>query len=144
MYFSNSNLTTIYDFTNFNLKLGIYKAITFTLNPSILLYFSLIFLAVSGASFAWILSEKIKNLREKQISPLPLASFPSVLSWLGSLLGLTIVFSSTLTVFAFPFLPSLIFSVLISFTLGFLMWKSIDDLMMQIDKGEVKEIDEFI
>tara|TARA_Y100001968_G_C19104704_1_gene594291 strand:+ start:34 stop:492 length:459 start_codon:yes stop_codon:yes gene_type:complete len=101
------------------------------------------FCLMSGLIFADIMKSKLNNWTIKKTSPLPLENPRTILSWLSFYTGLTIVFVSTLTIFNFSLLKSLIFSTIISIIFGIIMWKAIKDLLIQLESGTIKEIDDF-
>jgi len=93
--------------------------------------------------FADIMKSKLKNWTEKKISPLPLDNPRTISSWFSFFTGLTIIFVSALSLINFSTIKSFIFSVIVSILFGFSMWKAIKDLLIQVEAGTVKEIDEF-
>ena len=98
---------------------------------------------MSGLIFADIMKSKLSNWTTNKISPLPLENPRTISSWFSFFTGLTIVFVSALTVINFSFIKSLIFSSIISILFGISMWKAIKDLLIQVEAGTVKEIDDF-
>tara|TARA_B100000945_G_scaffold41673_1_gene28149 strand:+ start:76 stop:348 length:273 start_codon:yes stop_codon:yes gene_type:complete len=89
------------------------------------------------------MKSKLKNWTTKKISPLPLENPRTISSWFTFYTGLTIIFVSALSVINFSIIKSLIFSLIISILFGISMWKAIKDLMIQVEAGTVKEIDDF-
>ncbi len=98
---------------------------------------------MSGLIFADIMKSKLKNWTEKKISPIPLKNPRTISSWFSFFTGLTIIFVSALSIINFSIIKSLIFSLIISLIFGVSMWKAINDLLIQVKEGTVKEIDEF-
>jgi len=98
---------------------------------------------MSGLIFADIMKSKLNNWTAKKISPLPLENPRTISSWLSFFTGLTIIFVSALSIINFSIFKSLIFSSIISILFGISMWKAIKDLLIQVEAGTVKEIDEF-
>ena len=98
---------------------------------------------MSGLIFADIMKSKLNKWATKKISPLPLEDPRTISSWLSFFTGLTIIFVSALSIINFSIIKSLIFSSLISILFGVSMWKAIKDLLIQVEAGTVKEIDEF-
>ena len=98
---------------------------------------------MSGLIFADIMKSKLKNWTIKKISPLPLNNPRTVSSWFTFFSGLTVVFTGALSVLNFAFIKSIIFSIIISTLFGVSMWKAIKDLLIQVEAGTIKEIDEF-
>ena len=99
--------------------------------------------SMSGLIFADIMKSKLKNWEIKKISPIPLKNPRTISSWFSFFTGLTIIFVSALSIINFSIIKSLIFSSIISLLFGISMWKAIKDLLIQVEAGTVKEIDEF-
>ena len=98
---------------------------------------------MSGLIFADIMKSKLNNWTSKKISPIPLENPRTRSSWFSFFSGLTIVFVSALSIINFSIIKSLIFSSIVSIIFGISMWKAIKDLLVQVEAGTVKEIDEF-
>ena len=98
---------------------------------------------MSGLIFADIMKSKLNNWTIKKISPIPLENPRTISSWFSFFTGLTIIFVSALSIINFSIIKSLIFSSIISILFGISMWKAIKDLLIQVEAGTVKEIDEF-
>ena len=111
--------------------------------PNTMIYLGLIIAIISGIYFGRLMQTKLLKYETQKISPLPLASFKTIFSWASAFIGLTILFTGALEILDFSFIKSLISSIVISLLSGLSMWKVINDLMIQIDAGEIKEIDEY-
>ena len=98
---------------------------------------------MSGLIFADMMKSKLNNWTTKKISPIPLENPRTISSWFAFFTGLTIIFVSALTVINFSIIKSLVFSSIISILFGVSMWKAIKDLLMQVEAGTIKEIDDF-
>ena len=98
---------------------------------------------MSGLIFADIMKSKLNNWTKKKISPIPLENPRTISSWFSFFMGLTIIFVSALSIINFSIIKSLIFSSIVSIIFGISMWKAIKDLLIQIEGGTIKEIDEF-
>ena len=98
---------------------------------------------MSGLIFADIMKSKLNNWTINKISPLPLENPRTISSWFTFFTGLTIIFVSALSIINFSIIKSLIFSSIISIIFGISMWKAIKDLLIQVEAGTVKEIDDF-
>ena len=98
---------------------------------------------LSGLIFADIMKSKLNNWTSKQMSPLPLENPRTISSWFSFFTGLTIIFVSALNIINFSIMKSIIFSSIVSILFGISMWKAIKDLLIQVEEGTVKEIDEF-
>ena len=98
---------------------------------------------ISGLIYADIMKSKLNNWTIKKISPIPLENPRTISSWFAFFTGLTIIFVSALSIINFSIVKSLIFSLIISILFGVSMWKAIKDLLIQVEAGTVKEIDDF-
>ncbi len=98
---------------------------------------------MSGLIFADIMKSKLNNWSTQKISPIPLENPRTISSWFSFFTGLTIIFVSALSIINFSIIKSLMFSSIISILFGVIMWKAIKDLLIQVEAGTVKEIDEF-
>ena len=95
---------------------------------------------VFSFAFVRVLQLKIQGWNRSQISPLPLEGLFSVISYVGSLSGLTIMFVGVLETFAFSPTKSLIASLVLAFTTGFPMWGVVKGLLIEVEENNVKEI----
>ena len=98
---------------------------------------------MSGLIFADIMKSKLNKWTTEKISPLPLENPRTISSWFTFFTGLTIIFVSALSIINFPIIKSLIFSSIISILFAMSMWNAIKDLLIQVESGTVKEIDDF-
>ena len=98
---------------------------------------------MSGLIFADMMKSKLKNWTTEKISPIPLENPRTISSWFSFFTGLTIIFVSALNIINFSIIKSLIFSSIISIIFGITMWKAVKDLLIQLEAGTVKEIDDF-
>ena len=98
---------------------------------------------MSGLIFADMMRSKINNWTIKKIPPTPLENPRTISSWFAFFTGLTIIFVSALNIINFSIIKSLIFSSTISILFGVSMWRAIKDLLIQVEAGTVKEIDDF-
>ena len=99
---------------------------------------------ICGITFAYTMRGKIKRWETNKESPLPLASAQTLSSWIGFFIGLTLIFSGALQIFNFSIINSTVFSILNALLFGIIMWKAIKDLMVQLESGEIKEIDDYL
>ena len=97
-------------------------------------------IGIFSAAFVRVIQLKIQGWNRKQISPLPLEGVYSIGSWIGTLIGLTIMFTGILETFDFSPQNSLIASLVLSLTTGIPMWGVVKGLLKEIESGELKEI----
>ena len=98
---------------------------------------------MSGLIFADIMKSKLNNWTMNKITPIPLENPRTISSWFTFFTGLTLIFVSALSIINFSIIKSLIFSSIISILFGVSMWRAIKDLLIQVEAGTVKEIDDF-
>ena len=98
---------------------------------------------VSGVYFARLMQSKLIAWETDKTSPLPLANLKTISTWAIGFLGLILVFTGALEIFDFSFFNSLIASTFICLLSAISMWRVIENLFVQIDSGEIKEIDEY-
>lgn len=99
-----------------------------------------VLVVIFSFAFVRILQVRIQSWNQEQISPLPLEDVYTVTSWIGILLGLTIMFTGVLETFAFSPLNSLIASLILAFVTGIPMWSVVRNLLKEVESGEIKEI----
>ena len=112
-------------------------------DPIFWLSFGSFICLMSGLIFADIMKSKLNSWTTKKTPPTPLSNPRTISSWFSFFTGLTIIFVSALSIINFSIVKSLIFSSIISILFGISMWKAIKDLLIQVEAGTVKEIDEF-
>ncbi len=112
-------------------------------NPILMIGVGALVTVIFGVSFARLMQKKLINWEQEKISPLPLGSWQTSISWAGALMGLTLFSTGTLQIVDFDPLKSLFFSLTFAILSGVIMWRVINDLMIQVAKGEVKEFDDY-
>ena len=120
-----------------------YKQVSAISDPVNILLTGLFVCALCGLAFGYLIQVKLTNFEKSQISPLPMKNANTTLTWFGFFTGLTLFFSGGLKVFSFSTQNSIIFSFVISMIFGISMWKAIEDLLLEVKEGKVKEIDEY-
>ena len=93
--------------------------------------------------FVRLIQLKIEGWNRNKLSPLPLANFYTVTSWLSTLLGLTVMFTGVLQIFNFSTMKSFIASLLLAIITGIPMWGVVKQLLVEVESGTIKEIDEY-
>ena len=91
-------------------------------------------------TFVYVIQVKIQKWNKEKISPLPLEGFLSISSYLGALVGLTIMFTGVLETFSFSPQNSLIASLLLALTTGIPMWGVVKQLLLEVKSGTIKEM----
>ena len=90
--------------------------------------------------FVRVLQLKIQAWNREKKSPLPLEGFFSIGTWVGTLSGLTIMFTGILETYTFSPANSIVASLILSITTGMPMWGVVKGLLKEIELGELKEI----
>ena len=99
-----------------------------------------ILIIIFSFSFVRVIQLKIQGWNRKKLSPLPLEGFYSITSWVGTLFGLTIMFTGVLETFSFSPQNSLIASLLLALTTGIPMWGVVKQLLLEVKSGTIKEM----
>ncbi len=110
------------------------------ITPTTIAWIGGAFVVAFSFSFVRVLQLKIQGWNRSKISPLPLAGFYSIISWFGTLVGLTIMFTGVLEIYAFSPKNSLIASLVLAFLTGFPMWGVVEGLLMEVESGNIEEI----
>ncbi len=97
-------------------------------------------IVIFSFSFVRVLQLKIQAWNREKVSPLPLEGFYSIASWVGTLTGLTIMFTGVLETFDFSAINSLTASLILAFTTGIPMWGVVKSLLVEVENGTLKEI----
>tara|TARA_Y100001968_G_C19444336_1_gene764393 strand:+ start:3905 stop:4360 length:456 start_codon:yes stop_codon:yes gene_type:complete len=112
-------------------------------NPYFLICLGLFISTFCAIVFTYLIKSKIELWNSKKVSPLPLGSSTTISSWIGGFSGLILIFSNALIILDFSLRNSILFSLLISFLFGYIMWRVIRNLLTQIEAGTIKEIDDY-
>ncbi len=102
-----------------------------------------IIVVIFSFAFIRIIQLRIESWKNDRISPLPLEDFYPITSWVAALVGLTIMFTGVLQLFNFSALNSLIASLVLALITGIPMWGVVRQLLVEIESGTIKEIDQF-
>ncbi len=97
-------------------------------------------IVIFSFSFVRVLQLKVQAWNREKTSPLPLEGVFSILSWVGILVGLTIMFTGILETFTFSPRNSLIASLGLALATGVPMWGVVKSLLVELENGTLKEI----
>ncbi len=111
--------------------------------PVILVGIGFLIAVSSGVYFANLMQKKLRSWEKDKVSPLPLGNPQTQLSWAIAFLGLCIFFSGALKILEFGTIISISIAITITIIPASLMWKVISNLLVEVDAGKVKEIDEY-
>ena len=100
-----------------------------------------ILVVIFSFSFVRVLQLKIQNWNSKKISPLPLEGVFSITTWIGTLAGLTIMFTGVLETFTFSLANSFIASFLLALTTGLPMWGVVKSLLVEVESKTLKPME---
>ena len=95
---------------------------------------------VFSFAFVRVIQLKIQGWYRDKKSPLPLEGLFPIASWVGSLMGLTIMFTGVLETFSFSLINSLISSLVLAFITGIPMWGVVRGLLREVEAGNIQEI----
>ncbi len=104
-------------------------------------WFGGILVFIFSFSFVRVIQLKIQGWNSKKISPLPLEGFLSITSWIGTLTGLTIMFTGVLETFTFSPFNSFIASFLLALTTGLPMWGVVKSLLVEVEAETIKPME---
>ena len=99
-----------------------------------------VLIVIFSSSFVRVIQLRVQSWNREKISPLPLEGFYSISTWVGTLIGLTIMFTGVLETFDFSPINSLIASWILAFTTGIPMWGVVRSLLVEVEDGTLKEI----
>ena len=100
-----------------------------------------ILVVIFSFSFVRVLQLKIQGWNRERISPLPLEGFYSITSWVGTLAGLTIMFTGVLETFTFSPLNSFIASFLLALITGLPIWGVVKSLLVEVESRTLKPME---
>ena len=100
-----------------------------------------ILVVIFSFSFVRVLQLKIQGWNRENISPLPLEGVYSITSWVGTLAGLTIMFTGVLETFTFSPLNSFIAAFLLALTTGLPMWGVVKSLLVEVESETLKPME---
>ena len=98
-------------------------------------------IVVFSFSFVRVLQLKIQGWNRERISPLPLEGVYSIVCWIGTLAGLTIMFTGVLETYTFSPSKSFLASLLLAFTTGLPMWSVVKSLLVEVESGNIKPME---
>ncbi len=113
-------------------------------DPIILVLIGAVIALIGGVLFARLMQIKLIRWEKENISPIPVGTPQTIISWIISFIGISLVFSGTLQVFTFSAKNSLLASLIISSVSAITMWLPIKKLMEEVDAGTVKQIDKYL
>ncbi len=100
-----------------------------------------ILVVIFSFSFVRVIQLKIQGWNREKISPLPLEGLYSIISWIGTLAGLTIMFTGVLETFTFSPLNSFTASFLLALLTGLPMWGVVKSLLVEVESGTIKPME---
>ena len=100
-----------------------------------------ILVVIFSFSFVRVLQLKIQGWNRENISPLPLEGFFSIISWVGTLAGLTIMFTGVLETFTFSSFKSFTASFLLALITGLPMWSVVKSLLVEVKSETLKPLE---
>ena len=111
--------------------------------PTAVAWLGGVLIVIFSFAFVRVVQLKIQGWNREKISPLPLEGFYSIMTWVGTLVGLTIMFTGVLQIFNFSLFTSFIASLILAFITGLPMWGVVKQLLVEVESGTIKEIDKY-
>ncbi len=145
MYFTNLFITSSISEQEANLDEIILEYVPTPIikDPIILILLGAVLTIIFGVFFARIMQLKLQGWEREKIPTLPLENVNTTIGWTVSFTGITLFFTGWLQLLDFAPEKSLIASFVIALISGILMWRTIRNLLSEVDAGEVKEFDDY-
>ncbi len=112
-------------------------------NPIAVPFFGLLVSFVCGYTFWKLIKKRIDDFVANQTSIFPLSSYQILISYTGLFAGLSIFFAGSVNAFGFSYESAFFSSSLIALVSSSIIWNQLSSLLQEIEKGDVKEIDQF-
>jgi len=96
---------------------------------------------VCGLTFSRLVQNRLDAWKQDRLPMLPLAGVPTVLPWIGLLLGVALFVGASLQVFGFASGAALLVALLLSLATGGALWLQLVRLMAQVESGNFRAVD---
>ncbi|QEY33290.1 hypothetical protein EVJ50_01575 [Synechococcus sp. RSCCF101] len=94
-----------------------------------------------GLTFARLIQDRLEGWKQDRHSMLPLAAGPTVMSYTGILIGVSLFIGGALQVFGFAAGAAWSVSSLLSLLTGGALWVQLQRLMVQVESGTFQAVD---
>ena len=94
-----------------------------------------------GLTFGRLVQNKLDGWKEDRLPLLPLATAEIVLSFSGTLIGVTLFIGCCLQIFGFASGTALLVALLLSLLTGGALFAQLERLMQQVESGNFKAVD---
>ena len=94
-----------------------------------------------GLTFGRLVQNKLDGWKQDRLTLLPLATAEIVLSFSGTLIGVTLFIGCCLQIFGFASGTALLVALLLSMLTGGALFAQLERLMQQVESGNFKAVD---
>ena len=94
-----------------------------------------------GLTFGRLVQNKLDGWKEDRLPLLPLATAEIILSFSGTLIGVTLFIGCCLQIFGFASGTALLVALLLSLLTGGALFAQLERLMQQVESGNFKAVD---
>ena len=94
-----------------------------------------------GLTFGRLVQNKLDGWKQDRLPLLPLATAEIVLSFSGTLIGVTLFIGCCLQIFGFASGTALLVALLLSMLTGGALFAQLEQLMQQVESGNFKAVD---
>ena len=94
-----------------------------------------------GLTFGRLVQNKLDGWKEDRLPLLPLATTEIILSFSGTLIGVTLFIGCCLQIFGFASGTALLIALLLSLLTGGALFAQLERLMQQVESGNFKAVD---
>ena len=96
---------------------------------------------VCGLTFSKLVQLRLDGWKQDRLPLLPLSGTPTVLPWIGLVVGVTLFIGGSLQVFGFGAGAALLVAFLLSIATAGALWTQLVRLMQQVEAGNFKAVD---
>ena len=118
------------------------ETIPYIISPIKLLTIALVIASLSSLFFVLQIRSKFINFNKYKVPLLPLLNIYTILSWLVTLLSVSMIFSIVLYIYGFSFSNSILSAYSIILSTGIIMWFLIVNLFTQFEKGQLTKLED--
>jgi hypothetical protein len=94
-----------------------------------------------GLTFARLVQNRLESWKQDRLPLLPLGNAETSISFVGTLIGITLFIGGALQVFGFAGGAALLVSMLLSLLTGGALWVQLEGLMQQVQEGRFRAVD---
>ena len=109
--------------------------------PYLMAGIGLLMSVLCGLTFGRLVQNKLDGWKEDRLPLLPLATAEILLSFSGTLIGVTLFIGCCLQIFGFASGTALLVALLLSLLTGGALFAQLERLMQQVESGNFKAVD---